>query len=42
MIAHNSEGLLKINLHYLKNKIETGKVCTTLKRLEWTNDIKNV
>lgn len=39
MIAHNSQGLLKI---FKKQKVEIGKESETLKRLEWRNDIKTV
>lgn len=33
MIAHNSQGLLKINLLFKKQKVEIGKESKTLKRL---------
>lgn len=39
MIAHNSQGLLKI---FKKQTVEIGKESKTLKRLECRNDIKNV
>lgn len=39
MIAHNSQGLLKI---FKKQKVEISKESKTLKRLECRNDIKNV